>query len=358
MCFLTPTLIAVLVLSLPIPARAQWIKLPTPGIPRTATGDADLSAPVPRAPDGRPDLSGVWGWQPGRYFMSIAADLKPEEITPWARDFVVQRMERLGKDDPAMLQCLPQGPRLNLFAPIPVKIVQTPRLIVILSEDLTYRQIFVDGRLLPEDPDPSFMGYSVGRWEDATLVVESIGFKDRTWLDFSGLPHSEALRITERIRRTTFGHLEIEETLTDPAVFTKPVTVTLGAQFVADTDLLEYVCAENEKSREHIVGTASELIKSDLEKAVYVSPDVLAKYVGTYDFRIPENPTTPMLFPITLREDRLFLAGGPLVPLSETVFAAMGTRVEMVIDRDGVVTHLLMRTSEGDSKAVRLADPK
>jgi hypothetical protein len=113
MCFLTPTLIAVLVLSLPIPARAQWIKLPTPGIPRTATRDANLSAPVPRAPDGPPDLSGVRGWQPGRYFMSVAADLKPEEITSWARDVVVQRMERLGKDDPAMLQCLPQGPRLN-----------------------------------------------------------------------------------------------------------------------------------------------------------------------------------------------------------------------------------------------------
>jgi hypothetical protein len=336
------------------PATAQWIKLPTAGVPRTPNGDVDLSAPAPRLSDGTPDLSGVWGWQPGRYLGTIAADLKPDDIAPWARELVAQRVERLGKDDPANFGCLPQGPRMNLFAPIPAKIVQTPKLIVILSEELTYRQIFLDGRQLPTDPDPSFMGYSVGRWDGDTLIVETIGFKDRTWLDFSGLPHTEALHITERIRRTRFGHLDIEETIVDPAVFTKPVTVMLGAEYVPDTELLEFVCAENEKSRAHIVGTASDLIKRDLEKAVKVATQILSTYVGTYDLRLPENPTTPMLVPMTLDGDHLLFGGGPLVPLSETTFAGMGGRVEVVKDSNGAVTHLLIRMSEGELKAIRV----
>jgi hypothetical protein len=305
--------------------------------------------------DGTPDLSGVWGWQPGRYFGTVAADLKPDEVAPWARDLVVRRMEALGKDDPANFGCLPQGPRMNLFAPIPAKIVQTSKLIVILSEDLSYRQIFLDGRQLPTNPDPSFIGYSIGRWQGDVLVVETIGFKDRTWLDFSGLPHTEALHVTERIHRTTFGHLDIEETIDDPAVFKKPVTVMLGAQFVPDTELLEFICAENEKSRAHIVGSASDLIKADLEKAVKVAPQVLAAYVGTYDLRLPENPTTPMLVPMTLDGDRLLFGGGPLVPFSETTFGGMGGRVEVIKDANGVVTHLMIRMSEGELNAVRVA---
>jgi len=336
-------------------AGAQWIKLPTPGVPRTPNGDVDLSAPAPRMPDGKPDLSGIWGWQPGRYIGTVAADLKPDDVTPWARDLVARRMEGLGKDDPSNFGCLPQGPRMNLFAPIPAKIVQTRQLVVILSEDLTYRQIFLDGRALPTNLDPSFMGYSIGKWDGDTLVVETIGFKDRTWLDFSGLPHTEALHITERIRRTTFGHLQIEETVDDPAVFKKPVTVMLGAQFVPDTELLEFVCAENEKSRAHIVGSAAELMKKDLEKAVKVAPEILATYVGVYDLRLPENPTTPMLIPMTLDGDHLLLGGGPLVPFSETTFSGMGGRVEVVKDASGAVTHLLIRIVEGELKAVRVA---
>jgi hypothetical protein len=244
---------------------------------------------------------------------------------------------------------------MNLFAPIPAKIVQTSKLIVILSEDLSYRQIFLDGRQLPTNPDPSFIGYSIGRWQGDVLVVETIGFKDRTWLDFSGLPHTEALHVTERIHRTTFGHLDIEETIDDPAVFKKPVTVMLGAQFVPDTELLEFICAENEKSRAHIVGSASDLIKADLEKAVKVAPQVLAAYVGTYDLRLPENPTTPMLVPMTLDGDRLLFGGGPLVPFSETTFGGMGGRVEVIKDANGVVTHLMIRMSEGELNAVRVA---
>ena len=352
------TVTAVMLLSLAASAGAQWITLPTPGVPRTPNGEVDLSASPPRALDGKPDLSGMWGWQPGRYFGTVAADLKPDEIAPWAQELRSRRMEALGKDDPSMLGCLPQGPRLNLFAPLPVKIVQTPQLVLILSEDLTYRQIFLDGRALPINPDPSFMGYSVGRWDGDTLVIDTIGFKDRTWLDFSGLPHTEALHITERIRRTTFGRLEIEETITDPAVFTRPVTVKLGAQYVPDTELLEFVCAENEKSRAHIVGSASELIKRDLQMAVKVSPKILARYVGTYDFRIPENPATPLLFSLTLEGDQLLLGGAPLIPLSETTFGGPFGRFEVVRDMRGEATHLLVRVAEGEVKAVRLPDSK
>jgi hypothetical protein len=268
-------------------ASAQWIMLRTPGIPRTASGDVDSSAPPPRNSDGTPDLSGLWGWQPGRYLGTVAADLKEEEIAPWAREMRSQRMETYGKDDPAMFDCLPQGPRMNLHAPLPVKFVQTPQLLLILSEDLTYRQIFLDGRRLPVNPDPSFMGYSVGHWDGDTLVVETIGFKDRTWLDFSGLPHTEALHIVERIRRTTFGRLEIEETITDPALFTRPVTIRLGAQYVPDTELLEFICAENERSREHIVGVASDLVKKELEMAVTVAPDILRATWGRTTFASP-----------------------------------------------------------------------
>ena len=156
----------VLVLGAAHTTNAQWLKQPTPGLVRTADGTVDLSAPAPRTNDGEPDLSGVWGWQPGRYLFSVGVDLTPSDIRDWARELTSTPRQRLGKDDPNF-RCLPQGPRMNLYAPIPVKIVQTPTLVLILSDELTYRQIFLDGRTLPKDPEPSFMGYSVGHW-DAT----------------------------------------------------------------------------------------------------------------------------------------------------------------------------------------------
>jgi hypothetical protein len=335
-------------------AWAQWIAYPTPGIPRTLDGRPDLNAPAPRTMDGRPDLSGMWGWQPGRFFGSIVQDLKPEEIKSWARALAAERAEQMGRDDPSNFLCLPQGPRMNLHTPIPAKIVQTPGLIVILSEDLTYRQIFLDGRNLPHNPDPSFMGYSIGRWEGDALVVETIGFKDRTWLDFAGMPHSESLRITERIRRTRFGRLEIEQTVSDPEVFTRPFTVNLAAHFIADTELLEYICAENERSRRHMVGTASEEIERHLANAVTVAPSVLARYVGTYDFRFPENPTTPNLGEVRLDGDRLLMGNAPLIPLSEKTFAGPFGTLEFVIGERGIATHFLIRVAEGELKVDRV----
>jgi hypothetical protein len=197
-------------------------------MPRTPDGKPNLSAPTPRTADGKPDLSGLWGMNPGPY-MNIATDLKPGDIQPWADALFKQRAGTFSRDDPS-LQCLPQGPRTNLDAPEMEKFIQTPRVIAILIEDLSYRQIFLDGRELPKDPDPSFMGYSVGHWDGDTLVVESTGFKDRTWLDMAGHPHTEALRITERFRRRDFGHMEITETIDDPKAFNKPFTSTISSR--------------------------------------------------------------------------------------------------------------------------------
>jgi hypothetical protein len=333
---------------------AQWLRQPTPGIPRTASGDVDLAAPAPRTADGKPDLSGVWGWQPNEFLFSLTMRLTPDAIKPAARELQAKRLEGFGQDDPSQFKCVPQGPRLNLYAPNLAKIIQTPGLIVILSEDLTFRQIFLDGRALPKDPDPSFMGYSVGRWDGDTLVVDTIGFKDQTWLDFSGLPHSEKLRITERIRRDRFGRLAIEQTVDDPEVFARPFTVPLGAQYVADTDLLEYVCAENEKSKQRFVGTASDELARAQQLNVAVAPESLKKYAGAYDFRFPENPTVPFVMAFRVEAGQLFMGAIPMIPVASNMFVGPLGRTEFVSDSRGTVTHIVLRLAEGDLKAMRM----
>jgi hypothetical protein len=242
--------IAVISFVVSMPLAAQWLKHPTPGIPRSADGKPNLAAPAPKTPDGKPDLSGLWQINPGAYGANIAADLKAHEIHPAAAALYKQRMEGLGKDNPAIYQCLPAGPLYSFAAPT-ARLIQTPSLITILYEDLTYREIFMDGRGLPEDPNPAFMGYSVGRWEGDTLVVESAGFNEKTWLDGGGHPHSESLHLTERIRRMDFGHLDIRVTLEDRQFYTRPWTVAVEATFVPDTESIEYVCSENEKDHGH-----------------------------------------------------------------------------------------------------------
>jgi hypothetical protein len=181
--------------------------------------------------DGKPDLSGLWNKISPKYSRNIAADLKPGEIQPWARALVEQRREDLGKDY-MNVRCVPLGPGYTTAADSTgaemLKIVQTPSLIVILNPDLSYRQIFMDGRTLESAPNPSWMGYSVGRWDGDTLVVESNGFNDRTWLDHDGHPHTEALRTTERYRRTNFGTLDVEVTFSDPKAYARPWTVAFA----------------------------------------------------------------------------------------------------------------------------------
>src|SRR3989475_3272973 len=264
------SLIAVVTVALSAPLAAQWLTQPTPGIPRTPDGKPNLAAPAPRTPDGKPDLSGLWNKISPKYHRNIAADLKPEEIQSWAQALVEQRREDFGREY-MNVQCVPLGPGYATSADITgaemTKIVQTPGLIVILNPDLTYRQIFLDGRALESSPNPSWMGYSVGHWDGDTLVVESFGFNDQSWLDHDGHPHSEALRMTERYRRRDFGHMDIEITLNDPQVYARPWTVALSAELMPDTDLLESVCNESHNSLAHWVGTASDEGKFEVKVA-------------------------------------------------------------------------------------------
>ena len=335
---------------------AQWLHRPTPELPRTPDGKPDLFAPAPRMADGKPDLSGLWGMDPGGYG-NMAADLKPEDVKPWAAALAKERTANFRRDDPSQYGCLPQGPRANLYAPEMEKFIQTRGVLIVLIEDLTYRQIFLDGRELPVDADPSFMGHSVGHWDGDTLVVESTGFKDRTWLDMVGHPHTEALKITERFRRRDFGHMEIAETIDDPGVFNKPFTITIKAELVPDTEILEYVCLENEKDRQHFTGTASESITP----TVKVAPEVLARYVGAYDFAFPENPTVHGTYNITMTDGALFLdtegrARTPLIPASETVFYWRDARIEFIKDARGAVTSFKRAYVEGDLEYMRKPD--
>jgi hypothetical protein len=343
LCFLP--LLAATVLS------AQWLNQPTRGIPRTADGKPNLAAPTPRTPDGKPDFSGVWrlGVEIG-VGANITTDLAASEIQPWARDLSRRRLEDFGKDDPEITGCLPGGPRHITRGGL-TKIIQTPALIVLLYEDLAFRQIFLDGRTLPADPSPDWMGYSVGHWEGDTLVVESVGFNDRTWLDFAGHPHSEALRMTERYRRPRFGRLDLDVTLEDRAVYAKPWTVSAGGPFAADTELLEYVCAENEKDHPHLVGRTAE------EKKVIVPQEILAKYVGRYEIAAT-NPRR--FFTVTLEGGELLLdlqgkGKVPMIPLSETTFSPrlLGT-YEFVKNEQGVVSRMLLHSAEEVLVAVRV----
>ena len=334
--------------------HAQWLKQPTPGIPRTANGRPNLSAPAPRTSDGKPDLSGLWQRISPKYAANIAADLKPGEVQPWAQALVEQRMENLGTGHMA-LQCLPWGPDYSNSARM-VKIVQTPGLIVMLEEDLTYRQIFLDGRALETSPNPSWMGYSVGHWEDGTLVVESFGFNDRTWLDRNGHPHTEALRMTERYRRRDFGHLDIEITANDPAVYARAWTVALGAELAADTELLESVCNESNAGREHWVGKASDAKKSEVQ----VAPEILAKYAGTYEeLDFWGQGHHPRMIEITVSDGALFaeLKGRgkvQLVAQSDINFQGFfGLGIQFIADGQGVPTHLLEMHVSGNYRFQR-----
>jgi hypothetical protein len=269
-------------LAMSLSVQAQWVRYPTPGLPRTADGAADLGAPAPRASDGKPDLSGVWqaeatpipelmallpGGQnglgesvPTKYFIDIFADFKRGEAP--LQPVALATSATLAIDRPRQgdvgLYCLPGGLPLFVTVPAPFKIVQTPGLTVMLSEgDNSFRQIFTDGRPLPEDPQPQWIGSSIGRWEGDTFVVETVGFNDRGQLDALGHRHSTALRVMERYTRRDVGHMAVELTLTDPEMLTRPVTVKFNEVLRPDTDLIEYVCTENEKDRQRIHAPAT-----------------------------------------------------------------------------------------------------
>jgi hypothetical protein len=254
-------------------AHAQWLNYPTPGTPRTRDGKPNLAAPVPRALDGKPDLTGVWAHETTsiaevrrlfgaqydagtqhKYAFNILADFKPAEAP--VRPEQAQRLPRatsFGPGDPAAICTGVMGFPLAGFLSEPIKIVQAPRLTIVLYEaGYLHRQIFTDGRALPKEFDfPAFLGYSAGHWERDTLVVETAGFNDRTVLDMAGHRHSEALRVTERFHRRDFGHLDVEMTFDDPMVYTKPFTIKIPHELVPDNDIYEMFC-ENEKDRAHL----------------------------------------------------------------------------------------------------------
>jgi hypothetical protein len=242
-------------LALATPLAGQWLNLPTPGVPRLPDGKPNLSAPAPRGPDGKPDLSGIWRPNP-KFNNNLAADLKPGDVPllPAAAAVLQERRDTLGKDDP-QARCLPPGVPRQSAVPFPFRIIQQPGLIAILYEYGTiYRQIFTDGRELPKDPNPTWMGYSIGRWEGDTLVVETIGFNGRTWLDDLGHPISDKLRVVERFQRQDFGNMDVGVTIDDPPTYSRPWSMTMDLRLAADTELLEFICNENNKDPEHLIG--------------------------------------------------------------------------------------------------------
>jgi hypothetical protein len=345
--------IAIALTAFVTPLAAQWLQHPTPGIPRTADGKPNLTAPPPRTADGKSDLTGLWDMPLDTAVGNIAVrnvgDLKPADVQPWAQALVQQRAENFGKDNPRY-RCLPQGPGYSTDGGMK-RFLQTPAMIVILNEDLTYRQIFMDGRALETNPDPSWMGYSVGHWDKDTLVVESSGFNDRTWIH-DGYPHTEALRMTERYRRTDFGHLEIAVTFQDPGAYSKAWTVAIRAHLAADTEMLESVCNENrDRGQEHWVGKLSDAEKS----RVKVAPEILAIYVGVYKGQYIRVLRT---VEVTFSGGSLFIAlnGGPkqpIVPQSETSFSGTGLTYRFIRDDQGITTHIIESHVSGDYKYER-----
>ena len=260
-------------------APAQWLNYPTPGSPRTRDGKPNLTAPAPFAANGKPDLSGVWQVQPtpaadltglfgdlsvenvlgdtsgaySKYLINILVDFKPAEtpLRPEFADIVRQR----AKEVYPLTRCLPIGVPGDDLLPGPFKIIQTPGLILVRNEyENTFRQIYTDGRKAPADPEPLWLGYSVGKWEGNTLVVDTVGFNDKGWLDGMGHPHSESLHVVERFQRRDFGHLDVQVTIDDPKVYTKAFSVKFTELLLPDSDVTEYFCNENEKDQSHIGG--------------------------------------------------------------------------------------------------------
>ena len=251
------------------PLGAQWLQYPTANVPRLPDGSPNLQAPAPRTADGKPDFSGIWEPEKNRpcppegcadmqvplEFLNIGWTLKDgPPYQPWAAEIRKTRTEQNGKDDPVS-RCLPGGIVKLHTTPQLRKIVQAPGLLITLNEmDATYRQIFTDGRPLPQVDISSFKGYSSGKWEGDALVVETTGFPDGMWLDRNGSPLTDGAKITERLRRVNFGRMEIEITVDDPKAYTSRWTIKLIHNIVLDTELIDYICTENEKDAGRLIG--------------------------------------------------------------------------------------------------------
>jgi hypothetical protein len=269
--------VALAALLLSAPAAAQWVGYPTAGVPRKTDGKVDMTAPAPRLANGKPDFSGIWisdrtepgqetisdtsSLPSGRHMANMGVDMEGGlPYQPWQLPIVKKRTENLAIDDPH-IRCLPDFFLRAYGLPHMLKFVHTPDLLVMLNEmNAGYRQVFTDGRALPEDPTPAWQGYSSAKWDGDTLVVDTIGMRDDTWIDWNGSVVTEAAKIREEIRRLDFGHLEIKATVDDPKAYTKPWTVTLRQRLVVDAELIDEVCLENEQfvKRMGLDGTAEE----------------------------------------------------------------------------------------------------
>jgi len=246
------------------PVSAQWIGYPTANVPRKADGSVDMGAPAPRLANGKPDFSGIWisdrtkegeetpsdasNLGSSRLMQNLGADM-PDGLPyqPWLVPIVEERTANLAIDDPH-IRCLPDNFLRAYGLPHMLKFVHTPDLLVVLNEmNAGYRQVFTDARPLPDDPAPSWQGYSSAQWSGDTLIVDTIGVRDDTWIDWNGSVLTEEGKVREEIRRPDFGHLEIRVTVDDPKAYTKPWSVTLKQRIVVDAELIDEICLENEQ---------------------------------------------------------------------------------------------------------------
>jgi len=283
--------------------------------------------------NGKPDLSGLWYPNGNLYSGNLIQDPKDEAIfRPEAEATYLKRVADYSRESPHS-RCLPEGPHQIFGTGGPdhslYRIMQSPGMIAIMFEGGGFRQVFMDGRALPKDPSPTWNGYSIGHWDGDTLVVETNGFNDISWLDEAGHPHSEDLRITERF----------EITFDDPKVLVKPLTRAIDVNYAADTEMLEYICNEGERDFVHY--------QSQTKATINVNPEILAKYVGTYQSRDGNKMT------FTLNGGRLYMGSFPMSAISETVFESADSNVEFFSGPDGKVTHLIDRAVEGDERLDR-----
>jgi hypothetical protein len=251
--------------AIPSVAVSQWLNYPTPGIPRLRDGTPNLKAPAPRTRDGKPDLSGIWfanvpakdycreqdcvqEERMAREQINLGIKLKDGlPYTEWSKEQMVKRRANHERDDPHTYCKPPNYPRAWTL-PQHTKIIQTPQEIVMLHEfNAAYREVYLDGRPLPKDPNPTWNGYSTAHWEGDTLVIETNGIRDDMWLDIQGSPITESAHLTERLKRLSFGLMTVEIAVNDPKAYTRPWSVTIEMAYQADTQMLEEICLDNEQ---------------------------------------------------------------------------------------------------------------
>ncbi len=252
------------------PLSAQWVNYPTAGVPRKADGKVDMSAAAPRTADGKPDFSGTWTSDEidprhpnvppnphdattSRRMINLGVDVKGGlPYQPWLATIVKQRTANNAKDDPH-IRCFPDNFLRAYGMPHLLKFVQTPGLLVVLNEwDASYRQVFTDARPFPVDPTPSLQGYSSAKWSGDTLLIDTIGVRDDTWIDWNGSVLTESAKVREEMTRPDLGHLLVQVTVDDSKAYTKPWTVLIKERLIADTELIDEICLENERSLQHM----------------------------------------------------------------------------------------------------------